>query len=52
VLGIDELPRAGRSGKPDRLALAAIAAERLGRPLLDDPTLPEAWSPGRSGTGG
>jgi acyl-CoA synthetase (AMP-forming)/AMP-acid ligase II len=52
VLGIDELPRAGRSGKPDRLALAAIAAERLGRPLLDDPTLPEAWSPGRSGNGG
>jgi acyl-CoA synthetase (AMP-forming)/AMP-acid ligase II len=42
VLGIEELPRAGRSGKLDRRALASIAAARLGRPMLDDPSLPES----------
>jgi acyl-CoA synthetase (AMP-forming)/AMP-acid ligase II len=42
VLGIAEVPRSGRSGKPDRRALAAIAAARLGRPLLEDPVLPAA----------
>jgi acyl-CoA synthetase (AMP-forming)/AMP-acid ligase II len=42
VLGIAELPRAGRSGKPDRLGLARVAAQRLGRTLADDPALPVA----------
>ena len=42
VLGIAELPRAGRSGKPDRRALARLAAVRLGRTLPDDPALPVA----------
>jgi acyl-CoA synthetase (AMP-forming)/AMP-acid ligase II len=40
VLGIAELPRAGRSGKPDRRALARLAATRLGHTLADDPALP------------
>lgn len=42
VLGIAELPRAGRSGKPDRRALVRLAAARLGRTLVDDPALPVA----------
>lgn len=42
VLGIAEVPRAGRSGKPDRRALARLAAARLGRPLPEDPALPVA----------
>jgi acyl-CoA synthetase (AMP-forming)/AMP-acid ligase II len=42
VLGIAELPRAGRSGKPDRRGLARVAAARLGRTLVDDPALPVA----------
>jgi acyl-CoA synthetase (AMP-forming)/AMP-acid ligase II len=41
VLAIRTLPRAGRSGKPDRRALAQFAARRLGRTLVDDPALPE-----------
>ena len=41
ILGLKDLPRAGRSGKPDRLELARIAAARLGRPAPDDPLLPE-----------
>jgi acyl-CoA synthetase (AMP-forming)/AMP-acid ligase II len=40
VFGIVELPRAGRSGKPDRRALARIAADRLGRSWTEDPVLP------------
>jgi acyl-CoA synthetase (AMP-forming)/AMP-acid ligase II len=42
VLGIAELPRAGRSGKPDRRALTRVAAARLGRTLAEDPALPVA----------
>jgi acyl-CoA synthetase (AMP-forming)/AMP-acid ligase II len=42
ILGLASLPRAGRSGKPDRRALVQIAAARLGRPAPDDPLLPEA----------
>ena len=42
IRGLDELPRAGRSGKPDRRALVGIAAARLGRAVPDDPVLPEA----------
>ncbi len=42
VLGIAELPRAGRSGKPDRRGLVKVAAARLGRALADDPALPVA----------
>jgi len=42
ILGIAELPRAGRSGKPDRRALTRVAAARLGQPLAEDPTLPVA----------
>jgi acyl-CoA synthetase (AMP-forming)/AMP-acid ligase II len=41
ILGLASVPRAGRSGKPDRRALVRIAAERLGRPAPDDPLLPE-----------
>jgi acyl-CoA synthetase (AMP-forming)/AMP-acid ligase II len=41
ILGLGSLPRAGRSGKPDRRLLVQIAAERLGRPVPDDPLLPE-----------
>jgi acyl-CoA synthetase (AMP-forming)/AMP-acid ligase II len=36
VLGLASLPRVGRSGKPDRRALAGIAAARLGR-VVDEP---------------
>jgi acyl-CoA synthetase (AMP-forming)/AMP-acid ligase II len=42
ILGLKVLPRAGRSGKPDRRQLIGIAAARLGRPVPDDPLLPEA----------
>jgi acyl-CoA synthetase (AMP-forming)/AMP-acid ligase II len=42
VLRIAELPRAGRSGKPDRRALARIAGARMGRQVDDDPSLPAA----------
>lgn len=40
VLGLAEVPRAGRSGKPDRLALTRIAAARMGRTVDVDPSLP------------
>jgi acyl-CoA synthetase (AMP-forming)/AMP-acid ligase II len=36
VLGLEEVPRAGRSGKPDRAALTRIAARHLGRALPDE----------------
>jgi acyl-CoA synthetase (AMP-forming)/AMP-acid ligase II len=42
ILGLATLPRSGRSGKPDRRALVRIAAARLGRPMPDDPLLPES----------
>lgn len=42
VMGIAELPRAGRSGKPDRRGLVRVAAARLGRTFADDPALPVA----------
>ena len=41
VLGLRTLPRAGRSGKPDRRALVEMAASRLGLPAPVDPLLPE-----------
>ncbi len=41
ILGLPAVPRAGRSGKPDRGALVRIAATRLGVPVPDDPLLPE-----------
>lgn len=41
ILGLEVLPRTGRSGKPDRRELVRIAAARLGRPPPDDPLLPE-----------
>ncbi|MEI7745100.1 MAG: class I adenylate-forming enzyme family protein [Chloroflexota bacterium] len=41
ILGLEVLPRSGRSGKPDRRELVRIAAARLGRPAPDDPLLPE-----------
>ena len=40
ILGLETLPRSGRSGKPDRRELVRIAAARLGRPSPDDPVLP------------
>ncbi len=40
ILGLETLPRTGRSGKPDRRELVRIAAARLGRPSPDDPVLP------------
>lgn len=42
VLGLAELPRSGRSAKPDRRALARIAGARMGRQVDDDPSLPAA----------
>jgi acyl-CoA synthetase (AMP-forming)/AMP-acid ligase II len=40
VLAIAEVPRSGRSGKPDRLALTRIAAAQLGRTIVEDSALP------------
>jgi long-chain acyl-CoA synthetase len=42
VLALDRLPRAGRSGKVDRRALAILAARRLGAAEPRDPLLPES----------
>jgi acyl-CoA synthetase (AMP-forming)/AMP-acid ligase II len=41
ILGLDRLPRSGRSDKVDRRALVTLAARRLGLALLEDPILPQ-----------